>query len=94
MHNCREVGMQILKESSLFQPKYKFRMKLTGYNSLKSWGIAVACSFVTFVSVLPLKVAGMLFVAFLIRYNTDRQNAAFSLVINSVIASLAGTDKC
>ncbi|XP_015903742.2 monocarboxylate transporter 12-like isoform X3 [Parasteatoda tepidariorum] len=65
-------------------------MKTVGYNSLKSWITVIACSFIAFFLLLPMRAAGLFFVTLLNGYDTDREKASVAIVIYGMFRTLLG----
>ncbi|KAF8770048.1 Monocarboxylate transporter 2 like protein [Argiope bruennichi] len=65
-------------------------MKSTGLNSRDSWLATMACTFISFLCMMPVKLSGLLFVEILERYNTDRAMASYPLFLCMVVRCSGG----
>ncbi|CAL1297523.1 unnamed protein product [Larinioides sclopetarius] len=65
-------------------------MKSTGMNSRDSWLATMACTFMSFLIMMPAKLSGLLFVEILGRYQTDRAMASYPLLLCMLVRCSGG----
>ncbi|CAL1297524.1 unnamed protein product [Larinioides sclopetarius] len=65
-------------------------MKQNGMNSWDSWLATLACTLISFLIVMPIKLSGLLFVEILGRFDTDRATASYPLFLCMLINCSGG----
>ncbi|GFU06134.1 uncharacterized protein NPIL_142281 [Nephila pilipes] len=67
-----------------------FNMKSKGVDSAESWRIAAASIIINFLILAPARLSGVLFVAFMDRYNVDREQASLPFTLCYILRTLPG----
>ncbi|XP_071043046.1 uncharacterized protein [Parasteatoda tepidariorum] len=65
-------------------------MKTTGYDSITSWIATFACGAIGFLVVIPMRMAGFMFVIIIDQYRVDREKATIPIVVFGMLRSLTG----
>ncbi|PRD28869.1 UNVERIFIED_CONTAM: slc16a12 [Trichonephila clavipes] len=65
-------------------------MKSRGVDSAESWKIAAASIIINFLILAPARLSGVLFVAFMDRYNVDREQASLPFTLCYILRTLPG----
>ncbi|GFU31199.1 uncharacterized protein TNCV_1741961 [Trichonephila clavipes] len=65
-------------------------MKNASFNSSKSWGIAVVCSFINFLHLGIARQSGLLYLAAISRYDANRNQASMPFVLCYTVRNVSG----